>query len=110
MASKTISDCVEALVGAYYVGGGLVGAVQLMRWFGLEVEIHPSMLDDAIKTASLRAYVPKATEIAIIESKLKYEFSVKSLLLEAITHASHEQELGLGYCYEVENNCSASSS
>lgn len=101
MSSKTISDCVEALIGAYYVGGGLVAAVQLMKWLGLDAEIQPSMLDEAIKTASLRSYSPKATEIAILESKLEYEFSVKGLLLEAITHASDEQELGLGYCYQV---------
>ncbi|KAD0202479.1 hypothetical protein E3N88_44639 [Mikania micrantha] len=50
LGSKSISDCVEALVGAYFVAGGLTGALHC-------------------------------------------------LLLEAITHASN-QEQGVGYCYE----------
>ncbi|KAA8546198.1 hypothetical protein F0562_003063 [Nyssa sinensis] len=99
MVSKTISDCVEALIGAYYVGGGLVAALQLMKWLGIDAELEPSLVDEAIKSASLRSYIPKANEIEALESKLGYEFSVKGLLLEAITHAS-EQELGVGYCYQ----------
>lgn len=100
MGSKTIADCVEALIGAYYVGGGLNAALHLMKWFGIDVELEPSLVDEAIATASLRTYIPKANEIEILESKIGYEFSVKGLLLEAITHAT-EQELGVGYCYQV---------
>lgn len=99
MGSKTIADCVEALIGAYYVGGGLNAALHLMKWFGIDVELEPSLVDEAIATASLRTYIPKANEIEILESKIGYEFSVKGLLLEAITHAT-EQELGVGYCYQ----------
>jgi endoribonuclease Dicer len=39
-------------------------------------------------------------DIEELEAKLKYKFSVKSLLLEAITHPSL-QELGVDYCYQV---------
>ncbi|KAL0407818.1 UNVERIFIED_CONTAM: Endoribonuclease Dicer3a [Sesamum radiatum] len=39
MGSKTISDCVEALIGAYYVGGGLTAALSLMKWLGVEAEV-----------------------------------------------------------------------
>ncbi|XP_057957753.1 endoribonuclease Dicer homolog 3a [Malania oleifera] len=99
MGSKTVSDCVEALIGAYYVGGGLVAALSLMKWFGIVAELEPLLVEEAIRTASLRTYFSKVKEIQILESKLGYEFSVKSLLLEAITHAS-EQELGVGYCYQ----------
>jgi endoribonuclease Dicer len=100
MGSKTIADCLEALIGAYYVGGGLIAALHLMKWLGIDAELDPALVVEAITTASLRSYVPKANEIATLESKLGYEFSVKGLLLEAITH-SYEQELGLGYCYQV---------
>ncbi|KAL7196180.1 hypothetical protein ACSBR1_036234 [Camellia fascicularis] len=99
MGSKTISDCVEGLIGAYYVGGGLTAALQLMKWLGVDAELEPSLVDEAIKVASLHSYIPKAKEIETLESKLGYEFSIKGLLLEAITHAS-EQELGVGYCYQ----------
>ncbi|KAK9273818.1 hypothetical protein L1049_018629 [Liquidambar formosana] len=99
MGSKTISDCVEALIGAYYVGGGLIAALRLMKWLGIDAELEPSLVVEAINSASLRSYVPKPNEIKTLESKLGYEFSVKGLLLEAITHAS-EQELGVSYCYQ----------
>ncbi|CAL5419477.1 unnamed protein product [Camellia sinensis] len=104
MGSKTISDCVEALIGAYYVGGGLTAALQLMKWLGVDAELEPSLVDEAIKVASLHSYIPKAKEIETLESKLGYEFSIRGLLLEAITHAS-EQELGVGYCYQINRRC-----
>lgn len=100
MCSKTISDCVEALIGAYYVAGGLPAAIHMMKWLNIDVELEPSLVADAITMASLHSYTLKANEIAIMESKLHYEFSTKGLLLEAITHAS-DQESGGGYCYEV---------
>ncbi|KAK6129787.1 hypothetical protein DH2020_036494 [Rehmannia glutinosa] len=99
MVSKTISDCVEALIGAYYVGGGLTAALSFMKWLGIEAEFEHSLIDDVIKVASLYSYAPKAEDIGIIESKLGYEFSTKGLLLEAITHES-EREQGVGYCYQ----------
>ncbi|KAK2965570.1 hypothetical protein RJ640_018736 [Escallonia rubra] len=97
MNSKTISDCVEALIGAYYVGGGLIAALQLMKWFGIDSELDPSLVNEVIRSASLRSYTPKAEEIEALESKLGYIFSVKGLLLEAMTHAS---EAGVSYCYQ----------
>ncbi|XP_054779849.1 endoribonuclease Dicer homolog 3b-like [Prosopis cineraria] len=99
ICSKTISDCVEALIGAYYVGNGLVAALHTMKWLGIGLELDPSLVEEAINKASLRCYVPKANEITALESKLGYEFSCKGFLREAITHAS-EQELGVGYCYQ----------
>ncbi|GMH08010.1 hypothetical protein Nepgr_009850 [Nepenthes gracilis] len=99
MCSKTIADCVEALVGAFYVGGGLMAALHFMKWLGVETSIEHSYLDDTIHRASLLSYTPKSNDIRNLETKIGYEFSVKGLLLEAITHAS-EQESGVGYCYQ----------
>ncbi|KAL8107399.1 endoribonuclease Dicer homolog 3-like [Apium graveolens] len=100
MGSKTISDCVEALIGAYYIGGGLVASVQLMKWLGMDVEVQPLLLDEAIEKASLHSYNPEELEIDILEEKLEYKFLVKGLLVEAITHASEEQVVNRGYSYE----------
>ncbi|KAK8543151.1 hypothetical protein V6N13_136315 [Hibiscus sabdariffa] len=95
MCSKTISDCVEALIGAYYVSGGLTAALHVMKWLGIDAELDPSWVAEAISRASLQSYVPN-NEIHIIESKIGYEFSIKFLLQEALTHASvHEF-----YCYQ----------
>lgn len=99
MVSKTISDCVEALIGAYYVGGGFIAALKLMKWLGVEAELEPSLVEDAIKTASLYSYTPKAKDIEDLELKLTYKFSVKGLLLEAITHAT-VLEVDVSYNYQ----------
>ncbi|KAH1244660.1 Endoribonuclease Dicer 3 [Glycine max] len=96
---KTIADCVEALIGAYYVDGGLFASLNVMKWLGIGVELELSSLDEAITAASLSTCVPIESDIASLEKKIEYEFSVKGLLLEAITHLS-EKELGIGCCYE----------
>ncbi|MCH82405.1 endoribonuclease dicer 3a-like, partial [Trifolium medium] len=69
MCSKTIADCVEALIGAYYVGGGLIAALHMMKWLGIDSGLEPSMVDEAITAASLHTYTPKLNEIAILETK-----------------------------------------
>lgn len=102
ICSKTISDCVEGIVGAYYVGGGLIAAVHVMKWLGMDVKFDPSLVDEAISSASLRSYMPKENEVRSLESKLGYTFSIKFLIQEAMTHASM-QEQGVGYCYQVRN-------
>ncbi|TYI48167.1 hypothetical protein E1A91_D13G227500v1 [Gossypium mustelinum] len=95
MCSKTISDCVEALIGAYYVSGGLIAALHMMKWLGIDAELDPSLVAEAINRASLQSYVPN-NEIQIIESKIGYKFSMKFFLQEALTHASANEF----YCYQ----------
>ncbi|CAI9094529.1 OLC1v1030287C1 [Oldenlandia corymbosa var. corymbosa] len=99
MGSKTISDCVEALIGACYVGGGLIAALDLMKWIGIDAATDPALVQEAIEIASLHLYVPKFKDIEILEGKLGYEFRVKGILLEAITHAT-EQEQDASFCYQ----------
>lgn len=99
--SKNIADCVEALIGAYFVAGGVFGALHLMKWLNIDSELDPSLVAEAISTASLRCYAPKIDEISIVESKIGFEFSVKGLLLEAITHPSCREKEELGFCYQV---------
>lgn len=100
MGSKTVADCVEALVGAYYVAGGLAAAIHMMKWLGFDAELELSLVVEAINAASLWSYIPKADDIASLESKIGYEFLTKGLLQEAITHPSVEEQ-GVCYCYEV---------
>ncbi|URE03023.1 hypothetical protein MUK42_19700 [Musa troglodytarum] len=99
MCSKTIADCVEALVGAYYAGGGLPAALQVMRWLGVNIKIDKVLVEEAKMSAFHWYHLSKVSEIEFLESKLNYMFTVKGLLLEAITHPSL-QELGLDYCYQ----------
>ncbi|XP_050220026.1 endoribonuclease Dicer homolog 3 isoform X2 [Mercurialis annua] len=99
MCSKTVSDCVEAIIGAYYVSGGLIAAQHVMKWFSMDVKFDPLLVDEYIKNASLQSYTPKEEEIKSLESKVGYKFSIEFLLQEAMTHASM-QEHGIGYCYQ----------
>lgn len=98
LCSKTVADCVEALVGAYYVGGGLPAATHFMKWLSMDVDVDPAWLEEAIRSASLRTYLPKLEELQLLERKMNYTFSVRGLLLEATTHPS---QTGAGCCYQV---------
>lgn len=100
MCSKTVADCAEALIGAYYVGGGLSAAISLMRWLGIDLKFETTLVKEAKLVASRWCYLALVNELEMLESKLNYRFSIKGLLLEAITHPSR-QDLGLDYCYQV---------
>lgn len=95
--SKSVSDCAEALIGAYYVSGGLTAALHVMKWVGVNVEFDTKLVPEAINRVSLRCYIPKDDELTELETKIRHEFFAKFLLKEAITHSSvHES-----YSYEV---------
>ncbi|CAH8391700.1 unnamed protein product [Eruca vesicaria subsp. sativa] len=94
--SKSVSDCAEALIGAYYISGGLTAALRMMKWLGLDVGFDRELVNEAINRVSLRCYIPKDDELTELETKIRREFSSKFLLKEAITHSSvHES-----YSYE----------
>ncbi|KAG2593731.1 hypothetical protein PVAP13_5NG012593 [Panicum virgatum] len=99
ICSKTISDCVEALIGAYYVGGGLRAAFSVLKWLQIEIEFEEDLIVKAMLNASVRNYLPKVDVIELLEAKINYVFSVKGLLIEALTHPS-QQESGATYCYQ----------
>uniref|UniRef100_A0A0E0FXC3 Uncharacterized protein n=1 Tax=Oryza nivara TaxID=4536 RepID=A0A0E0FXC3_ORYNI len=99
MCSKTIADCFEAIIGAYYAGGGLRAAMAVLKWLGIGAEIEEDLIVQAILSASVQTYLPKDNVFEMLEAKLGYSFSVKGLLVEALTHPS-QQELGAKYCYE----------
>ncbi|XP_010541703.1 PREDICTED: endoribonuclease Dicer homolog 3 isoform X2 [Tarenaya hassleriana] len=96
MVSKAISDCAEALIGAYYVSGGLTPALHVMKWLGVDVEFDPKIVDEALNIASLQSYIPKNDELTELQAKIGHEFSVKFLLKEAITHKTSDEP----YSYE----------
>ncbi|XP_047049658.1 endoribonuclease Dicer homolog 3a-like [Lolium rigidum] len=99
ICSKTISDCVEAVIGAYYVGGGLRAAVAVLKWLGVDAEIEEELIFHTILSAPVKNYLPKIGVIGMLEAKLGYTFSSKGLLLEALTHPS-QRELAERYTYQ----------
>ncbi|CAL4972547.1 unnamed protein product [Urochloa decumbens] len=99
ICSKTISDCVEALIGAYYLGGGLRAAFSVLKWLRIEIETEEDLIAKAMLSASVQNYLPKVDVVDLLEAKLGYAFSVKGLVIEALTHPS-QQESGATYCYQ----------
>ncbi|GER32493.1 dicer-like 3 [Striga asiatica] len=99
ISSKTVSDCVEALIGAYYVAGGFSAAFCFMRWLGFEIETEHSLVKKAVCASSLYSHGPRDQEIGALESKIGYEFETKGLLIEAVTHESEREQ---GFCYSYE--------
>ncbi|KAE8771418.1 endoribonuclease Dicer3a-like [Hordeum vulgare] len=98
MCSKTIADCVEAVIGAYYVGGGLRAALAVFKWLGIDAEIEEELIIQTILSAPVMTYPPKI-DVEMLEAKLGYVFSVKGFLLEALTHSS-QQESAERYSYQ----------
>ncbi|XP_074279118.1 endoribonuclease Dicer homolog 3-like [Silene latifolia] len=92
LVSKSIADCVEAVIGAYYVAGGLVGALHVMKWLGIEAELDPGFVDRFTDVASDRSCTQKSDHIITLESKLGLEFlgdAVLDLLITWYLYQNH---------------------
>jgi endoribonuclease Dicer len=99
---KSIADCAEALIGAYLIACGPLGALRFMTWLGIQV-LPPSA--DALPTpASPMAAAAAASSFRLdpraqlafhlqgydaFESVLGYRFRDRSYLLQAFCHASY---------------------
>ncbi|EFJ29552.1 hypothetical protein SELMODRAFT_91347, partial [Selaginella moellendorffii] len=98
MCSKTTSDALEALIGAYTVGGGFDGALEFMKALQVDVDF-----DSGLIAASQHRPVPldavqfHMPALLSLEKELCYTFQNKALLLEAITHASTPDTV---FCYQ----------
>jgi dsRNA-specific ribonuclease len=78
MCSKTISDCVEALIGAYFVGGGLDAAFAFLKWLG---KLH---IPNFTSVAHLHFFFwkkgiePFITEIVNLQTKDPNRYPIKA--------------------------------
>lgn len=89
MATKTLADVVEALIGAAYVNGGVPKAVACMstllpdhEW--IDVEQCREVLYDIAPSDQ-----PLPSTMLPLEQLIGYSFHKKSLLVAAMTHASY---------------------
>ncbi|KAG6460082.1 hypothetical protein O3G_MSEX011760 [Manduca sexta] len=124
---KSIADCVEALIGAYLLECGPRGALLFMSWLGIRVlPLHHVSLPpgaaprDATHAQDQPVYgelkAPPSPLLRYIEDPegeleqmlsgydalertLQYRFQDRSLLLQALTHASHHKNR-LSDCYQ----------
>ena len=87
MSSKVLADVVEALIGAAMLDGGFPAALACLRIFLPEIDWQPL----EVRQVSLFERVPDVAlpaTLHLCEELCGYRFSKKSLLVEAMTHAS----------------------
>ncbi|KAH9908133.1 hypothetical protein F4778DRAFT_464583 [Xylariomycetidae sp. FL2044] len=103
MSTKTLADVVESLIGAAYLeDDGLSKALQCAQLFIPEAQWHS--LTDArqilLDHRSPSSVLTLPTHLMPLEELIGYSFNDKSLLTEAMTHASLDLGLSTGACME----------
>ncbi|KAK0193260.1 hypothetical protein F5146DRAFT_925200 [Armillaria mellea] len=102
LSTKVLADVVESTIGAAYLHGGLELGYDCVKFFGLNLTWQPTVdrVGSLIQRVSRiepevrkRIKFPEST-ISRVESMLGYEFRHKLILLEALTHPSHQQDFG----------------
>jgi dsRNA-specific ribonuclease/ERCC4-related helicase len=97
VSSKVLADVVESLIGAAYVDGGLQKAFACIQTLLPKEEwwTHDAALDAVLEESQ-----STSTNLQLLENLVGHNFNHPSLLLEAITHASHrngKDHFGLSY-------------
>ncbi|KAF5596891.1 Dicer 2 [Fusarium pseudocircinatum] len=88
--SKTLADVVEALIGASYQDGGMTKALKCISVFlGDKCNWHHEGVARDILFAAAPSDVKLPSILEPLEDLIKYTFKKKSLLIEAVTHASY---------------------
>lgn len=105
-SDKSIADATEALIGAYLITCGELGALHFMKWLGMDVKF-PGEMRTLIVANNDQNNVTRAecseyfhpdyhqelqaitTEFKGLEAALGYSFTDKHLLLQALTHTSY---------------------
>lgn len=94
-SEKVLADCIEALIGAHYLEGGLESAVKFMDRLGVVVNAEVILKYQTYKYApgsdaeeELRITRINDKRITNVEEILRYKFGSKDIVIEALTHGS----------------------
>lgn len=95
-----LADVVESTIGAAYLHGGIQLGYESIKYFDLGLKWEP--ISDRIAAMIGRVRIAEketridypTTIINAVETMLGYTFTHKLILLEALTHASHQQDYG----------------
>ncbi|CAN8103593.1 unnamed protein product [Discula destructiva] len=100
LATKTLADVVEALIGVSYLDGGIPKALDCISF--LIQESRVTSFED-VRKRLFAAAEPKnmslPADLAPLETLLEYTFQEKALLVEAVTHPSYNLS-GVVACYD----------
>ncbi|XP_022134940.1 dicer-like protein 4 isoform X2 [Momordica charantia] len=95
---KTISDVVEALVGAFLVDSGFKAAISFLKWIGIQVEFEASLVTNALMSSNAYIILADRINISVLQNSLGHQFLHKGLLLQALVHPSYHKHGG--GCYQ----------
>ena len=92
LSTKTIADVVEALIGASCVHGSFDFGLECIKLFKLGMEWQP--LGESVEKIFSKVEALDDGElpmdmISSIEKMIGYEFTKKTLVVEALTHPSY---------------------
>lgn len=91
IGQKTLADVVEALVGVYFLHGGLDSALKAMRWLQVSMPF-PSKVPESIYAGLCEGMRGRNTlcplEIATLEKRIGYHFRTKFLLVSAFDYGN----------------------
>lgn len=118
ISDKSVADCCEALIGAYLLTSGPIGAVNFMTWLGIRIKdplttqetklttnhhwlppprsalaTHNSSIDAEIKIKNM------SSTLTGLEENIGYTFRDKSFLIQATTHISYHDNT-VTDCYQ----------
>jgi endoribonuclease Dicer len=83
---KTLADVVEALIGVYFLHGGMDSALKAMNWLRVPIPF-PEKVPEVVYTNVEEKMRTKSSfsghDIATLEKKIAYRFKCKSLLVSA---------------------------
>lgn len=96
ISTKVLADVVESLIGAAYIHGSFDLAVECIKVFGLGLSCEwlpiPPRIESILSRVIELEFIP--TQLSAVENILGYTFERKALLVEALTHASYQTDLG----------------
>lgn len=96
ISTKVLADVVEALIGAAYIHGSFDLAVECIKVFGLGLSCEwlpiAARIEPMLSRVIELEFFP--TQLSAVENILGYTFERKALLVEALTHASYQTDLG----------------
>ncbi|KXN86833.1 Dicer-like protein 2 [Leucoagaricus sp. SymC.cos] len=92
LSTKTLADVVESLIGAAYIHGGFALGYECAKLFNLGIRWLPPPQRIIHFLSSVEADVNIPPALCYVEQMLGYVFKRKILLLEALTHASYQQD------------------
>jgi endoribonuclease Dicer len=91
---RSLQDCVEALMGATYLCGGIDMALRTGTALGLN---FGGSIPWPLRYHSWRPEVPVAPLFTMLQEKMGYEFKWNHILVEAVTHPSFASSDGTSY-------------